>query len=197
MKSAQQYTSPVTSKYKIESSEDLASHSSQTSNWSLLVVGSGNLGVLLTRETESTLCSVGTITAEELREHEEEEEEEECDDTGPDRLDIGGGFIEGAQKSVVGVASIFPLPVAIDCVVLSPIDELRQGDIPVVPEGVESLKTGSPVLEFETQEVPVGRGSSATKLDHESRSVIRDALKFGMPFDQLSHMHEGDEWLIG
>jgi hypothetical protein len=72
----------------------------------------------LTWKTEPTLCFVGTITAEELREHEEEEEEEECDDTGPDGLDIGGRFFEGAQESVAGVASIFPLPVAVDGVVL-------------------------------------------------------------------------------
>jgi hypothetical protein len=58
------------------------------------------------------------MTANKLREDEEEEEEEECDNTGPDGLDIGGRFAEDTQRCIVGVASVFPLSVVVDSVVL-------------------------------------------------------------------------------
>jgi len=115
-------------------------YSNQASNRPLLFVGSGDLSVLWTRKMETTFCSVGTTAADESREDEEAEEKEECDDACSDRLDIGGRLSEDTEGTIVGVASIFPVPVVTNGVVLSPIDKLSQRDIGVVPKGMERLE---------------------------------------------------------
>lgn len=82
---------------------------------------------------------------------------------------------------------------------LEAVDKLGEGDIPTMAEdaqGLEVIGVGA-VPEFDADEISLVWGRTSADFDGEGRRVVGQTLQLGVMLDDLGHVEERNDGLVG